>query len=114
MKRVMKRRSFAPIEFVEAPRVVQEVDPGQIWSWIQPHGKKRTMLVQRIQNGPQQRRAMGINPHNGRRLQCSIVYLTRGSSNAKCVHVVEGYRWEKVQPEPKKFRTIRLPLSLGW
>jgi hypothetical protein len=84
------------------------VEPGQIWQWTRPDGRLRTMLVQRIQPGPDQRRAMGINPSTRRRLQCVVAFLEQGRSDARIIETIPNYVWERVQPLPKmvNFRVV--------
>jgi len=71
-----------------------DIAPGQVWQWRTPSGELRTMLVQRITNGPGfVRRAWGINPQTGRKLQVMTSRLARGESGAELVRVIEGYEW---------------------
>ncbi len=65
---------------------------GQVWEWDEPNGKKRTMLVQRLTDGPP-RRVWGIHPESGRVMQVLASTLVRGDRGARLVRVVEGYVW---------------------
>lgn len=73
---------------------VDKVEPGQVWEWDEPSGRrKRLMLVQRVTEGPP-RRAFGIHPQSGRALQCTVASLLSGKHGARLVRVVEGYSWQ--------------------
>ncbi len=73
-----------------------EVKPGQVWSWAQPNGERREMLVQSIQNGPGwAKRAVGVHPQSGRRMQVLLSTLERGLLESRLERVIEGYEYVK-------------------
>lgn len=81
-----------------------EVKVGQVWSWEQPDGNRREMLVQRFQNGPGwAKRVVGIHPQSGRPLQVLLSTLERGLLGARLERVIEGYEWTPV-PATKSAR----------
>lgn len=67
--------------------------PGDTWRWREPNGDSREMFVQRMQDGPGDKRAVGINPQTGRNLQCRAVTLAKGLRGAQLFSTVEGYVW---------------------
>ncbi len=81
-----------------------EVKVGQVWTWLRPDGKRREMLVQRIQNGPGWvKHVCGINPQTGRPLKVLLSTLERGLLGARLERVIEGYTWTPV-PATKSAR----------
>jgi hypothetical protein len=81
-----------------APSELAEVKPGQVWSWERPDGKRRTMLVQYVSmNLGGAKRAHGIHPQGGKRLQVLWVTLAKGLHAARLEHVVENYVYEKTR-----------------
>lgn len=73
---------------------VSEIKPGQVWSWAEPTGKRRTMLVQYfIDSLLQQRRVCGIHPQSKKRIQVPLAVLTKGLRQSKLEYVIEGYAY---------------------
>ncbi len=76
---------------------ITEVRPGMVFEWQEPGGRTRTMLVQRISEGPGPRRAWGIHPDKGGKLQCLTSLLLSGKNGARLLRELEGYVWTPVR-----------------
>lgn len=77
---------------------MQEVKPGQLWTWNRPDGKPRTMLVQAVKWQMNAIRAIGINPQSGRRLQCVASFLARGDAGARLISFDPTFEY---RPQPR-------------
>lgn len=79
---------------MSAPVVVV---PGQVWSWETPNGDRRTMIVQRFADLMNCRRAFGIHPQSGRKMQVPLAWLLRGQKGARLERTIENYTYTPVR-----------------
>lgn len=67
------------------------VAPGQVWTWQEPNGAWREMLIERISQTQAGRRAWGHHPQGSKRIQVFVSALEKGRHGARLLRTIEGY-----------------------
>jgi hypothetical protein len=67
------------------------VAPGQVWTWQEPNGRWREMLIERVSPPQVGRRAWGHHPQGRKRIQVLVSTLEKGLHGARLLRTIENY-----------------------